>query len=435
MPETATLDASAAATSVVADGAASHPASIASPTDGQEPRSQDTAQPGADGQEPVTGADGVQESVAGEDEGDGRSLPKSIRALKETDPAAYKAEKTRFFRGQAFDKEFPGGVTEARQLKQSLDLVGGREGLVKLQTDMADFKNVAKQYFDGSPEFVDGLAKEDPIAFGTHVPLFLNRLKDVDPEGFNRLVAQQIHTEHQAIGLRSDLERVYAAIKGGQTNDALQILNDIAVWHDKITNLAKQEEDPKYKRLQEQIRTERESQRQQTLQNLDQQYKTEAKKHLDSFTNSLIDSYTKGRKLEEADRKRLFNAILREADDEVNGDEAFKRQRNLLFKEAADSGDVSASIRLANSRYEQAIREAARGVIGTFSKGATPVSRADKTPPTNGQKPPGNDGFTPVNVRPAAHLIDRSKTTTRMILHEKRAILKDGSKQSWAHLQ
>lgn len=392
-----------------------------------------TPSPGVEPAEPEAAPQpGTIEETAkpGEPEGDGRLLPKGIQALKETNPEAYKAAKDLFFGLRAFKTEFPGGIPEARRLKQTFDLVGGEAGLQKMQTDNADFSTVAKQFMDGDPAFVADLAAEDPVAFGTHVPAILSKYKEIDPEGYRREVAKQISGEHAAWGLFPQLRAVYDAINSGKTDEAKEILNAIANWHDKIENLSKQEDDPRYKRLQETLKKERGSRSEQETEVFNNAYRSESVQGIDKAAKAIVQSYIKGKNYDANDEQLLMRNVIQEANQAMLKDKDFIAKRDLLIQRR----DKEASVRFAVSAWERALGEAAKRVMRTFSRGATP---APTVAPTNGKPapaklPPGLQKVAPEWMNTNMKLVDRSKTPTTMILNLRQAVLLDGRKVTWA---
>lgn len=370
-----------------------------------------------------TGATPDTDSAGGLDtDGDGRLLPRYIRELKAANPEDYKRAKAEFFGHSAYKQVFP-TVGDARQAKQTLELVGGEAGLATLQQDMSEFREVAGQFINGDPKFVDDLAANDPIAFGTHAPRYLEKLREVDTPAFNKLVASQLVNEFQATGFRAQLEQAYAATQDPKVR---VILNQLAKWHDNVDAISKQEEDPRYKKLQEELRAERTGKAEETFKAFREGYKTEAKKGIDGTATKLLDSYLGGQKIDPDDKILLMRNAIQLADATISKDETFTKQRNLLLQRQ----DKPAAVRYVTARYEEALKESVKRVIKAFGRtGAKPAVTAQPTLPA---KPaaPQVDGFTRIGERPNPHDIDGNRS--RGMLLNQRAILKDGRKVTWA---
>lgn len=429
MPEETAI-AAAPAASVAGEGAVATP-SVESPTTVEEPiGTTETAEPEAGHTPETETVEPGTESDAEPTSEDGRLLPKSIRALKETDPTAYKAEKARFFEHREYKQTFP-TVAEAKRVKQTLELVGGETGLQQMQTDISDFQRVAKQFMDGDPAFVDDLMAEDPIAFSTHIPHMLDKLREVDEPAFNREVAKRVSAEHQAANLRPAIENIYSQIKAGKTDEALRALEAMAAWHDRIDNVAKQEDDPRYKKLKEQLATERKTQAERDQTEFMDSYRDLANTAIRNSAIKLYKSYFNGKEPEQDD----LTSLGRTADELVKHGkefETFRQQRDMLLQRR----DKDAAVRHATAAYDQALKMAMTRLMRGFGRGPAAPAKPANGKPATPAKVTAPQGFVLVNARPSPNQIDTSPgaTTHHMIQVEKRAILRDGRKVSWKHL-
>lgn len=436
--ETGTLT----APSVGADGSGSSIADTgASPTTVEEQSGaplagDEAAQPDA-GDQTQTGAEADQQP--GEETAEEKGLPKHIKALKATDPQGYKAAKAQFFEHKEYKQTFP-TVAEARKAKQAIDLAGGEAGLAEMQADNAEFTTVAKNFVAADPKFAEHLFKEDSIAAAQHVPHMLDELQKHDAPGYNRLIAKQFATEFKAVNLRGTLEAIYGAIKAGKTDDALATLENAAVWHDKIQNIAKQEENPEVKRLREQMRQQNESGEKAKLDEFQKSYRTEGEAHVTGKAKTLVDSFTKGRKLEPDERQILETNVINIANGIMSDGKTFPdfaKQRDILYNRR----DKNALVRYVNSVWDQALDISSKRVMRVFGASRSPATASvtdngkGKPAAAAGARPAaGDQGFVRINERPNGGLIDRNRTTSNMIMNEKRAFLKDGRKVTWAHL-
>jgi len=376
------------------------------------------------------------ESTTGEK---GPKLPKHIAALKETDPAAYKAAKADFFELNRRRSDFR-TAEEASKAKQSLDLVGGAVGLAEMQEDNAEFSKVAKQFVNGDPEFAKDLFAQDSIAAAQHVPSMLSELRANDEGAYNRLIAKQFSEEFRANAIMGGtlyqaLENVYKAIPEGEAGDgARKLLNAIAQWHNKINQIAKQEENPEVKKLRERIKQDEQARADEGRKQFFNDYRDKAVKFNNEEANRLVDQFLGGRKLDKESRNLALNNTISLANDLLNDGKTFPefaKQRALLFQR----GDPAALLRYVNSAWKQAlemsIKRVARLVGGSPAAAARPGVTGEKKP---APAAPGREvGFVRINSRPDPREIDRSKSDASMILG-KRAILKDGRKVSWAHI-
>src|SRR5579862_3523190 len=96
---------------------------------------------------PETPAGEKPEGGQPEDKGDGRALPKDIqralKALRETpeNASVARALNDAYWREQAFAKVFP-KPADAQAAKATLELIGGPEGIEKMQADLRSMELV-----------------------------------------------------------------------------------------------------------------------------------------------------------------------------------------------------------------------------------------------------------------------------------------------------
>lgn len=397
-----------------------------------QPAAEETQALGTEGQQPV--AEGTQpsgEQPEQQPSEDGRVIPRWIRDMQKANPQGYQQAKNDFFSLRSYRQVFP-SVAEATKAREQLELVGGPDGLADLQTTNGEFKSVAQQFFDGDPAFVNDLAAEDPIAFGTHVPHTLDKFKEIDETGYNREMARRITGEHEAAQLRPQLVAAYQAVKSGNTDDALRILNAIAGWHDRLAEIASQEDDPRFTKLREELKAERQQSQEKATKELNTEYRTNAEKAITEKATALLDSYLAGRKLSPEDRNQLMQNVLYAANSEVQKDATFLKQLSLQKERAISLRNSSAAVRFAVARYEQALKLAVERQARLMGVTSKPAANGGNAAP-NGNKPAPKaiEGFEYVTQPPSDKELDRSQTTRDMILKQ-RAVLKGGRKVTWA---
>lgn len=371
------------------------------------------------------GADGQQPDAQGEQGSqDGRVIPAKYRELFKNDPEL----KRLFFADRDLKREFPGGLQEARGLKEALELAGGEAGIQQMQADLGDFRKLAEQFFSGDEAYIADLFESDAESAMQHLGYYLDKAGEVGGPEYEREMAKRIHGEHDAVGLRASLKQAYDAIKAKDAeNPALRILNSIAAWHDRVQNVAEAEPDPEVERLRKQVRDQNKSSDNAELQRLSGEYQNATKKLIDAEIETQLTSFLKGRIF--PDKAKVVNWIVKEADAAVGADEAFKKQRDALFQRR----DVKASTRLGFARWKKEIARLVPEANRLFAT-STP-----KTAPQNGgngqpaSKPSNAAGFVSVDKVPAVHEIDRMQTTREMTrLH--RAVLKNGQKVDYSRV-
>ncbi len=383
----------------------------------------------------------------GEDKGelreDGRVIPKWMRALKESDPEAYKRAKTDLFDLQGRRAIHP-TVQAARDEHELVEAIGGREGLESLRTDATFFKEAANQFLKGDPAFVKDLWDEDPIAAALHVQPMLDTFRAKDFEGYRTTIARLQDQELQAVGFGPALRNLIDAVTKGDKETALSILvngrdaqgnpSNFASWYNSIGDISKKAEDPRVKALLAERAKTRDTQAQTERAEFLKEYRTEAVNTVVDEASKVFDSFFKGRKLDPEDRTDLLREAVKLANARVEADKPFMEQRERHL----ELGDNRSALQLTKARFARELPDAVKRVARRYGMvSGTPANNGQQRqqqqqPAAGGGKP--EPGWIAVNARPDGMDIDRSRTSNEMIL-SKRAILKDGKKVDWSRMK
>ena len=113
-------------------------------------------------------------------------------ALAKINPVLPAAMQKAAFELQGLYREFPGGLKEAVQLRNTIQEFGGIEGAKELQSAVSEYGQLEQQFEKGDPGFMTSLAEAAPEAFSQIMPAGLERWKQTDPEAFNHTVARAI---------------------------------------------------------------------------------------------------------------------------------------------------------------------------------------------------------------------------------------------------
>src|SRR5271157_4444696 len=111
-------------------------------------------------------------------EPDGRSFAGKLRdAFKKLnasdnpdDKAVAKEIKRLHFGDQAFRKEFPGGLQEVRQLKETVSQLGTVEEVTAAKEAAAKLDEIDSKWMKADPAFIDELVNLNPDSFKSLVP-------------------------------------------------------------------------------------------------------------------------------------------------------------------------------------------------------------------------------------------------------------------------
>jgi len=403
----------------------------------EEPLGEQTNTPEPEGGEPTPEA-GTPEGQESTKE-DGRLIPQALRALKESSPEAYKLAKANLFENKAYKSIYP-TVQAARETQELLQSAGGAAGIAKLREADQVYKTASTQFLKGDPAFVKDLWEEDKIAAALHVAPMLEAYKTNDVEGYKSTVARLWDSEFEAVGLDRGLQTLHQLIQAGNKDEALQWLDSIAQWKEKISSTARRSEDPRVKTLLAERAQRHETQTQTEQANFLKEYRTETINGVVEDGGKIFDSFFKDRKMDAEDRKDLLRESFRIANAVVEKDTEFAKQRDAHLA----SGDRAAAQRLTRARFNRELPEAVKRVARRYGMVAGPAAKT--APAAQGQNPNGQRQAAPsdwkaVNARPTSDQIDRNATARANngdysgAIWAKRAVLTDGRKVSWAHLK
>jgi hypothetical protein len=408
---------------------------LASPTEGDgQPEGEPAELPSTESDEGGEPEGGEGQPTEGKE--DGRVIPQHIRALKETNPAAYKAAKAEFFELRSWRDTFP-KIQDARDAKELIESAGGADGISEMRQLTSEFREAANQFLEGSPKFIQDLAEDDPVAFSLHFPIMLQEMQKRDFGYFADNISKLWDTEFENTGIPRVLQDAKVNLeklaKGPERDAALFYVNEVLKWQQSISGRSKKAEDPRVKSLLADRAKSRQTEAQSELKELNKDYQNKALNTVIPAGRKEFDSAFKGYKLDEKDRQRLFGQVVAAANATVERDKHFKADRDALLKDK----DVNGALRLVRSRYAQEWANAVKEVARLFRIGAGPGKQPQQQQQNtnqNGNQRPVEKGWIKVNARPDGADIDRSRTPNEMIIG-RRAILKDGRKVDWTHLK
>lgn len=395
----------------------------------EEPTGDETAaEPEAEGDTPPESGTPEGDKGKGTPDEDGRRLPQYIRSLKESNPEAYKAAKAGFF-DLASRRSIHPTIQAAREEHELVESLGGSEGIQSLREDGNFFKEAANQFLKGDPAFVNDLWEEDKIAAALHVQPMLEQFRKHDFEGYASTLARLWKTELDTVEFAPALDDMIKLIQAGDKDKALVIANSIKNWHRSVDSRATKAEDPRVKSLlaeRSQARDKEESTRQEEFLKT---YRTDTMNEVVQVADKVFGDIFKGKKIDKDDRTDLLREALALANRNVMKDAEFAKQRDAHLK----NGDSKAALRLTKNRFAKELPDAVRRIARRYGMtSGTPLNTGKQ----NSKQPAGSganqSGYVAVNYRPQAEDIDRSRTSQDDIMVEKRAILKDGKKVTWA---
>lgn len=397
----------------------------ADPIEGEEPLEQPAE--GADLAEQTEETEGEEEqqevtSLFGPDNKVAKPIRDTLAKLKTENPSIAKIITDAVYRTAELRREFPGGLTEARELRDKVEQYGGVTGIEEKVASAQTFTELATAFTNADPAFVQDLVESDPEAFAKVAPQVFDRFREVNADGFNAYVGKIVYGDIQSKDIPLYLMRLGDLIK--DKPEAVTLLATVNNYLAGFKTLAEKAPTSTPIVKAKQAPANNESQRENELRSREwnadrKELQTSIKG--DSFTKALA-----GRKPsteEKAQIEELFNSrAVRLADN------LFKDWRKVS-QGYITRNDKRGYLRYMESIYRRIVPEAMTSAVSSTMKGAR--AAAIKRPSANGQQPmKAAEGFSPIAKEPETHDIDYSQTNSAMI-SQNRAVLRSGKKVQW----
>jgi len=399
--------------------------------DGETPEGEQSGE--GEGEKDGEGDDG-KPAVTSLFQPDGKKLDPTVSAalqkLKAENPSLGKLLTKSMYRIAELDREFPGGVAEARELRDKVEEFGGVQAIEEKIAGLAEMDGLAKQFMDGDPAFVDDLIESSKEGFAAIAPVVFAKYAELHPDGFGaylgRIVYQDLVANEVPLLMMRLQDCIGALDKNENAVEAFKLVNSYlgafkALANKPMPEVKKSTATPKnddHTRREEELRAR------------------EWKLERDTAQRTIMDAeYSRalaGRKPSAEEKlqiRELFTTRGKSAADRMFPGWAEKAQRFIT------ANDKAGYLRYMKSIYARVVPEAMQSAVASTLRGA-------KKPAVNGQRPVvkavangqqqngGGSAYAPVAKEPSTWDIDFNRTNQGMLMGNK-AILKDGRRVTW----
>lgn len=352
-------------------------------------------------------------SVDADVSGDGRQIPPALRSalndLRLSDPKLANRLKNVWFADLALKKEFPGGLNEARALREFKERLGGDEGIQQIEQERQSYRDLDQQFAAGDVKVLDHLVGVSPEGFSKLVPAAFGKLAEANPEQFRHVMAR-VAAESMPEGLIAAIHQVLSSHEG-TTGLAQHLVN----WYNPLMRLAQsapqRRVEPERRRL-DADRRQFEAQRQGTFQH---GIVKEIEQHGGTQSDKIIDQLSGGKLSSEA-KFRLRGVITSELNAALRGDPSFIQKRDLLLAE----GDRNKILTNYKAEVGKRLPEIVKRVHREFYGSTRPVVKAPVDI--------GTGRAARTSRQPSTSEIDWTRTSRRDVLDGK-AYVKGKSEQ------
>ena len=345
---------------------------------------------GAEGTEATEGETG--EAV--ETSRDGRNAPdavkKALAKLRESDRETHDILRKEIFKSQQDLGNYRGifkDAAEARAAADTIESLGGEEGIAKLQGEVNDYSAELTKMANGDPSVVEDLARDFPKGLLKLAPAALDRMRQIDSGAYERIIARHMVPILRDKGVTNSIDRVLELISDGKQAAAHDMALKVRQWMEGVSQLAttelREQEDPRQKELDE---------REQTLnQQKDNIFRRQVASTIVTRMNSAIEKalvpYLKTRKLSLEQKKGLASGIYTQISESLQAKSSYQQRLKALL----DEGDSARVARFVDSNVGQLVAKAtsrewsARGFSTTTrlrdsGNGAATITKGSKPP-------------------------------------------------------
>lgn len=401
--------------------------SVAGATEDQQP-TDDTLQDESQDQQP---------QVASSEQ-----IKSHIEELKKTNPALAKELKNTFFMVEALKKEFPGGLPELRQVKQTIEELGGSEGIEGLKAERAEWNTLDDKFINGDVTVLDDFAKFNPESFAKIAPAVLDKLATIDKAAYDHKLSGIFAATLDNWRFFDTLDRVAESIgrivdDKGQPMCAreLQLLQGLAKNYDEIKKIAstapvKATDDGKSKIDAERAEIAAEKAR------VASEYVGNATQfHAQKQYDSVVPAEARSQKLDLERMKAAgsYDRMMRQIDEEigraVSSDKAFLQKMGTSLA----AGRRDEAVKLSNSKFDAVVGEVVKHVIREYATLMNPRGPAAKSNANsaNGTKP-SPAGVKKLESAPDLDMVDKTVPGWRDdYMMNSKAKLKTGQRVEW----
>lgn len=369
------------------------------------------------------------------------ALKKAIIEIAKTDKAAARATRDAYFSNQAVLKEFPEAksigdvLREIRAAKNTIESLGGDQGITELQEEVTDYRNEIAQFASGDPKLIEELYEANPESTALMTANALAVLEGKDKKIFDNVILPALVKRLEEVGLNKYLVRIADFIKEGKGQEAYDAVAEVGKWLTDVNEAAKKAIDGRGKRdpRQDELDRRRQELDTQSKQLFERSIATEVNRRNNSSLSRVVEPLFKTLKLTPEGRREFINGLQSRIWAAMKADKTFQRQARGIM----EKGDQDRAAQFIAQKFEELAPEMFRkhrnALYPNIGTGATKPGPAKPAGAGNGAaagKPAGaatgaKVGYKP-GTKPNREDVDWSKTSDTQWISGKGITLRDG---------
>lgn len=369
-------------------------------------------------------------------------LKAHVEELKKTNPALAKELKTAVFAMEALKQLVPGGVPEVKKALETIEALGGTEGIGKINAQREEWATIDQKFADGDPTVLDTFAQFNPEGFAKIIPAALDKLASINRDAYNHHLAgiftSTLDSWKFSDSLESMAERLGNIVdKDGKQLCAKEIqqLAKMAEQYDGLKTLAANAPKKVVDEGQKQIAEERAKVAQERAQISAEYVGNATQTHAVKEYETLIPAEARNQKLNIETLKKAgsYPRFIRQIDNEIAIEISKDKSTVQKIQASIAAGRRDEAVKLSNSKFDAVKGKVVQNVVREWATLMNPAGVTGKKPNAAGN---GN-GPVPAGVKqlpeaPDISLVDKAdpEWRTNYMMHSK-AKLSTGQRVQW----
>ena len=324
---------------------------------------------------------------------DGRMLPdavkKGLNKLRETDPKLASELRKAYFESTDFKRLFR-SPAEARLAKDTIEGLGGEEGIASMQREVSDYAQELTHFAQGNPQAIEDMARDFPQGLVKLTPAALDKMRGIDLPAYDRTIAKHMISTLKDKGVVSTIDRVLELIEDGKQIPAKEAVQRIKAWLQGVEQLGtskpENEPDPRAQEIEE---------RERGIQTKEQEFfnrqvATASLQDMDRVMTRHLQPFLKDRKLSVEQVKDLKSGIRGRIAESLKVDKNYQSRLRALISE----GNADAVQKFIRTNFSERAAKATakvwalRGYAGTAAKRTTAAGGNGNGAVTTSTQPP-----------------------------------------------
>jgi hypothetical protein len=346
------------------------------------------------------------------------AVKKGLNKLRETDPKLASELRKSHFEATDFKKVFrsPG---DARLAKDTIEGLGGEEGIASIQKEVKDYATELSHFAQGNPQAIEDMARDYPQGLVKLTPHALDKMRDIDLQAYYRTISKHMSATLKDKGVTSTLDRVIELIEDGKQVPAREKAEEIRAWMRDTDRFGlskpENEHDPRAKEIEERERGVQTKEQ----EFFNRQVATASLQDMDRVMTRHLHPFLKDRKINAEQVKDLKSGIRGRIAESLKVDKNYQYRLKALIAD----GNADAVQKFIRTNFAERAAKATAKVWALRGYAGTAAKRTA----TNGN---GNQAVT-TSTKPPAEDIDWGKDPRRERYMAGRATLKNGKEVSW----